>query len=545
MIKADKIFINGNIYTMEEEDQRISAFAVLNGRIAAVGTDEEIRSIPAGEIVDLEEKTVLPGFSDTHCHVEQIVESYRKVNLERAESIQDIIDLLKEGLPEVGENGWLNGYQMNYLNLKEKRIPDRYDLDQVSTEIPIFISNICIHNFAANSKALELAGIGRGFHEAEYEYIEFDEDGEPTGRFRENNALKYLFEKMPPLIADERALLDTLEEALLDFARDGITTVHSFGDGNPKKLNQPEPYLKLENHGRLPVRVILNNEPGANRPDGVISGTGCQKVQYGAVKYFADGSLSNRSAYLRESYVGGDPQFGLKIHDDEEWEASLRNDYENENDIAIHIIGDGAMEQVLNIIEKILKQSRVSDQHACYHPERQRQFRLIHCTYTTPEQWDRIAELDQVIIDSQPAFIESMGQLGTLRLGEERSKNLLAFKSWFDRGIIVTGGDDAPICTHNPFAAIRYAVLRETSEGEILNKDERISVYQAVSMYTKNAAYCAHEETVKGTISAGKLADFIVIDRDIFKISPDKIDEIKVLETYLGGDSVFKAEQYS
>jgi hypothetical protein len=524
---ADKIFLNGNIYTLTAEGQKVSALAVYDGKIVAIGSDEEIKAIPAKETVDLDGKTVLPGFINTHCHISDFAENSRKINLEKATSIQNVIDLLKEGLKHTAPGDWLNGFQLNLLTLDERRLPDRWELDRVSTEVPVFISSICKHNFIVNSKALELAGINRSFlGTPEGEFAEFDQSGEPTGRLKEHGLLKYFNAVMPPLLGNRQTKLDVLEESLLNYAAQGFTTVHSFNGFSHSDLEQPKFYQELDAQGRLPVRVILNNQLGTHRPDDIISGFGSDKVKYGAVKFFADGSLIQWSAYLKENYSDREGYRGILIHDEQELYEGIKRAYEDGNDIAVHVIGDGAVEAVLDIIERI------------YDPSKKQRFRLIHCTLTAPEQWERIAKY-AVIIDTQPIFMPIVGPLGELRLGAERAKHMLTIKSWLDRGIIVTGSDDSPICDNNPFVGIRFAVLRETAfDGEIVSPWERISVYDAVKLYTVNAAYSSREQHVKGTVEEGKYADLIVLDRDIFNIPPKEISEIKVLENYLGGNAV-------
>ena len=531
-MKADVLFVNGIIYTMKAEGDIISAFAVKDNRIIAAGTDEEIKSISVEHVVDLQGRTVIPGLADTHCHIGKAVEKRKKINLESATSMEDVIRLLNEGLSKVKQGEWLHGYQLNFLSLKEKRLPNRWDLDRVSENIPIFVSNVCGHNFITNTKGLELAGIDRNFNGPEREMIVFGTDGEPTGNLKEHGALKYLQKKMPPLFCDQVEKINALEDTLLDFSKYGFTTVHAYNGFPPGEFDIPQIYQKLEKERGLPIRVIFNNEPGKSREYELPKEGWREKIKYGAVKFFADGSFFGRSAFLSEDYSDKKGERGILIHEEEEFEKLISWEYKSGHDIAIHVIGDEAMEVVLNIIEKI------------YDSSRNQQFQLIHATLTTPKQWDRIAKYPNIVIDTQPIFLQAMGILGELRLGKERTEHLLAIKSWMDRGICVTGGSDAPICNHNPFVGIRHAVLREAQfDGETINASEGITVYNAVCMYTKNASFCSHEESEKGTLEVGKYADFAVLDKDIFQIDPRKIDKINVIDTYLGGKRVEKRKE--
>ncbi|MDR0500882.1 MAG: amidohydrolase [Coriobacteriales bacterium] len=581
------------MYTLAKEGEYVSAFAVRDTKILATGSDEDIRRIPAKEIIDLQGKTVLPGFIETHCHMADFAEDLAKVNLESARCIDDIVNLLKAQLENTPSDGWITGYQANLLLLKEQRLPNRYDLDRVSTEIPVFISSIDKHNFIVNSKALALSKIDERFLGApEAKFLEFDANGKVTGRLKEHGMLHYINNIKPSVFNNDASMLAYLETSLKDFAAKGYTTVHSFGGFNQSALEQPKAYQKLEATGRLPLRIILNNEPGVNRPELLTSGFGTEKVKYGAVKFFIDGSLMQWSAYLKDDYSDKPGYRGLLVKNQEELAEAINEAYDNGNDIAAHAIGDGAIDVFLDIVEKIkaadtswdysksssysyfkeatgdntsvtngmlyelikheadeatgdntsVTSSHTYSQHACNHHtyshhtcNHQQLFRLIHCTLSRPDQWERIAKLG-VIIDSQPVFIPLVATLGRQRLGNKRANHMLAFRSWIDKGIIVTAGDDAPICDHNPFVGIRSAVLREDGfNGEQLNAKERVSVYEAIQMYTVNAAICSHEQDSKGCIQPGKLADFIVIDKDVFQIPAKDISNTKVLATYLGG----------
>ena len=223
-----------------------------------------------------------------------------------------------------------------------------------------------------------------------------------------------------------------------------------------------------------------------------------------------DGSFAQRTAFLSEDYTDVEGVRGQLSSDKNELLSEIKRAYLAGNDIAVHTIGDKAIDTILDSLAEYRK------------PGDKQIFRLIHCTFTRPDQWDKIRDLG-VIIDTQFEFVNFLGTLAITRLGEKRQKTTLAFKSWLDKGIVVTGGDDSPICSNNPFYGIRYAALREGGFGNPTNvPEEIISVYDAVKVYTVNGA------------------DFIVIDRDIFQIDVKSISDTKVLATYLSGEKVYQ-----
>ena len=526
----DIAYYNAKVYTIREEGEILSAFAVKNGRIVAVGNDDEILSLGAEKKVDLEGRVVLPGFINTHCHMADYAQAEYKLDLEEAYSIPEVVELIKEKIKNTPEGAWINARRLEVLKLEEKRLPNRYELDEASQDIPIFIMDSAKHNFILNSIALKLSGIDGNIKNTKFgPYVELDENGEPTGVLHEWGVLTKVFEVLPPPYGSIDKNEEVIHKTTVSYASNGFTTVHTFGGVNTYGLEKPLVYQKLDAAGKLPIRVILNNTLGINRPEDFVSGFGTDKIKYGAVKFFADGSFAQRTAFLSEDYTDAEGVRGQLSSDKEELLSGIKKAYLSGNDIAVHTIGDQAIDTILDSLSEYRK------------PDDKQIFRLIHCTFTRPDQWDKIKALN-IIIDAQFEFVNFLGTLAITRLGEKRQKTTLAFKSWLDKGIVVTGGDDSPICSNNPFYGIRYATLREGGFGNPTNvPEEIISVYDAVKVYTVYGAAASGEEADKGSIEVGKLADFIVIDRDIFEIDKKEISETKVLASYLSGDKVYEA----
>ncbi|MGN0328352.1 MAG: amidohydrolase [Lachnospira sp.] len=525
MVKVDEIFYNGNIYTMENEKDKASAIAVYQGRIIDIGSDDEILKLHADRKTDLLGQTVLPGFIDSHCHIAESAEGRLKVDLTGAKTIEEVIERMKVSLPDVPTGKWLIGYQLSARTIG--RLPNRYELDEISTDIPVYISEVGLHSYMGNSKLLEVAGISKGFCKEGYEFMEVDDDGEPTGIFREHAMLKYINAARPSIFDSKEHMKQELIRALYDWSEYGYTTLHScdgFGDSDVDKMAV---YQELYKDNRLKMRVILNKQYSVDNNVGVISGIGNDYIKYGGYKIFTDGSFSGRSAFLKEDYMDSPGNKGRTAHSFEEYRKLIKHAYELGNDLAIHIIGDGGMEWALKVIEEI------------YDPSRKQQFELIHASLIDEDQWDRLNKYP-VVIATQPIMMPDMEHSKRFRLGEKRGNLLLAFKSWKEHGLIVAGGEDGPIYPYNPFESMYYTITRQIRDGVYLNEKEALSVYDAVAMYTKNASYCAHEENLKGTLSRGKLADFVVLEDDIFTLTPDEIRKLKVAKTYLGGELVYK-----
>jgi predicted amidohydrolase YtcJ len=528
MLKADICYYNGSIYTMEKQGARVEAIAVLNEKILFAGSSAEALKIPAGQTVNLEHAAVIPGFIDTHCHIAEVAEAPLRIDLMQARSIQDVLDTLAGRKNNVKSGEWIIACNLDCGKLREKRFPDRYELDSVSKDIPVFIHDIGLHNFICNSIVLELAGIDRGFDKSGSELLELDDDGVPTGVCHEHGLLGYLNAKRPSIFGTEEKALDVLYKVLKQCAGMGLTTVHTYDGFAGSMLDDFSAYQKLERIGRLPVRMILNRnmQRAVNNETGAVSGFGNEKIKYGAMKLFVDGTYAVRSAYLLEPYADKADWKGRLIHSPAELKMLMHDAYKKGNDIATHVIGDGAAELVLKIIEEI------------YDPENPCRFTMIHCHLVHESMRRRMAKLP-VVAAMQPVFV-SLYSTGTIeeRLGAERAKDFHAFKSMQDAGVMVTGGSDAPCADQNPMKGIDEAVNRISFSGTVFQPQERVSVYDAVSFYTKNAAYCGHEEKIKGTITVGKLADFITLDKDIFSVKREDVGSVKVTGTYVGGRKI-------
>ncbi|MCQ5027471.1 amidohydrolase [Oscillibacter valericigenes] len=524
---ADTVYINGRIYTMECEGEATEAFAVRDHKILAVGATEEISSIACNKIVDLKGRTVLPGFIDAHLHLLAYGAGLLSVELRGTESIAEVSDLLRKRALETPKGEWIRGLNFDQERFREGRMPTREDLDTVSTEHPILISRYCQHVHVANSLALEMAGIDRTFAAAD-ELCKTDERGEPNGILWDTSVSPILG-IIPDPIAGYEAKKRAAREVCRDMARYGITGAHTVRGRHVDLDEYLNIYQDLEDEGHLPVRIYASFDEFPNLP--FRTGLGNEKVRYGYYKIYVDGSLGGRGAYFSEPYNDAPEICGAMIHTPEEIEELVRRANNMGLQIGVHCIGDKAIECVVSAIEKAYAEN----------PRPDARFRLIHVLGINKELIERCKKLP-VMFDIQPKFLSSDVHWAEDRLGPERSSYGFAWKKLIDAGFVVTGSSDCPVEPYNPFLGIYAAVTRQDLDGwpeDGWYPENKLSVYEALSLYTKNGAYASFEENLKGTIAPGKLADFIVIDADPYQVPPEKLKDIQVLETYLGGENTY------
>jgi predicted amidohydrolase YtcJ len=440
-----------------------------------------------------------------------------------------------------GSGGWLFGKGVGMSDMKEQRFPNRYDLDRISEERPILIFSHCLHFMLLNSKALQLVGVP-GKTAPKDEYLTYLSDGEPDGIMMEAASTKYVTAAFDALYADADYRLGIVRDGLYEYPKHGLTTLHCISGlpGGPP-FEFFDQYYRLERDGVLPVRTVISSTylPALLNPT---TGYGTDMVKVGAKKIYMDGSFGGRTAAMLEPYSDDPKTNGNIFYSLDETVSLLKEAYDAGIEAAVHAIGDAAMERVITAAEAVYPRSDEPDPVKRLKAAGLRRLRIIHASIAIPEHIERMRHLP-VIIDAQPKFIDSDGFFIHDRLGPDRTNYYLPLKSFIEAGLIATGGSDAPVDPASPLSGIECAVTRreiDGAPGSELAPEEAVSVYDAVSMYTRNAAYCSSEEDLKGTISAGKYADFILLDRDIFKVESNEISEIKVVQTVLGGDTKYR-----
>ncbi|MHA1685968.1 MAG: amidohydrolase [Candidatus Heimdallarchaeaceae archaeon] len=533
--KADLVVVNANVITMNEKRERAEAFAVKDGRFIAVGTSSEIEELIGKntKVLDLEGKTVVPGFIDAHCHPSLVAKERLKADLgpTRVQSIEDVIRVLKDVAQRTPSGEWILGTYYDDTKVKEKRMPTKEELDKASKEHPIVISHVSLHLGSVNSKALEIAGITKDTPDPEGGEFERDANGELTGVVKENAFFNYFTigtSECPPVIPPlgRTKVVESLSKVLETLASRGITSV---GDG----LIIPEDiraYQDLYWSGKLPIRVTMyihGNYLDLLTRLMIRTGFGNEWIKIGGIKFFVDGAIAGRTAYLSQPYEGTKEYYGIVTITQEKLNELVLKSHKAELQIHTHANGDKAIEMILDAYEKALEE----------YPREDHRHTIVHCTVVTQEILGRIKKLGCTVLPFTTyvyAHGEKMSAYGS------RISMMFAFRSFLEYGIPVGAGSDYPCGPFDPLLAIQTMVTRKSTQGEVLGPEQRISVEEALWIYTMGGAYALFEENVKGSIEVGKLADFVVLSEDPTKVLPDSIKDIEVEKTFVGGKRVYE-----
>jgi predicted amidohydrolase YtcJ len=515
---ASLVILDANIVTLNPEQPKAEAIAIQNGRIVAVGSNSEIRKHVGMDtkIVNANGKTLVPGLVDCHVHMTGFGFFLQSPDLKNVQSIKEMQRMLQEHASKNPGKGWVLGGRWDHEKLAEKRYPNRWDLDAAVPDRPVFLVRVCGHIGLANSEALRIAAITEKTV-VEGGEIELDEtSGQPNGILKED-AMRLIWKKVP-----KPSLKDIEEASLLACTKAveaGLTGVHWITDS----ADEIQAILNIDSEGKLPLRVHLGVPPKLlERRVNLHLSTRApnSKVKMGFVKLFADGSLGSRTAALKEPYSDEPSSNGLLLHPKKELCQLVLAVHKTGQQLAIHAIGDRAVENVLDAYEEALKR----------YPRKDHRHRIEHCSILNPELIKRLKTLG-LIASVQPHFIVSDFWLVD-RVGKERARTAFPFKTLTKEGVLVISGSDCPVERINPLLGIWAAVAQRGSE-------ESLTTEQALKTYTVNAAYASFDETERGTIEAGKLADFTILSDDLMSVEPDNIKKIKVETTVVNGEIVY------
>jgi predicted amidohydrolase YtcJ len=518
MMQADLALIYGNVLTMNPSQPHVQAVAIRNDRIIHVGTNEEVKSYVGKytKTINLEGKTVIPGFIDTHIHVADFGKFLIWVDLKDATSIQEMKRGVRRRGQKIPEDRWIIGHGLNLNNFCDKRPPNLQDLDEASPCNPVILYSQTGRVCVVNSKALELAGITKETKAPSGGTIERDpETGEPTGILRES-ATDLVWKKIPE--PSEEEIFEAAILACDKIVEAGVTTVHWIAT-SPAEIPIVQ---KLIAENKLPLRVytIIPTNFLEQKDNSILLGNSQFRVNV-----FADGFLSARTAALSEPYRDESTK-GQLMYSQKKLDGLVAKAYKANISLAIHAMGDQAIEMTLNAFEKALTET----------PRKNHRYRIEHASLLNRELIQRIKKLE-LIVSIQPKVVSSEFSVWSAvdRLGAERARWLYPLKTLFKEGIRVTGGSDCPMEPLNPLLGIQAAVCRQYFP------EEGLTVYEALQMYTINAAYASFEENLKGSIDEGKLADLTVLSDDPQTTPLDKLGDITVELTVVGGKVVFEA----
>lgn len=527
-----KIYTNGKIYTFNPRKPIVQAVVIDNGRFTDMGTTEEmlLQWGRSGEVVDLEGKTVTPGLIDSHLHLSIIADSFTNLDLSGVTSKHDMLDKIQERAKQLESGQWLLGIGWDENLFTDGTIPTISELDFVSPANPLLLTRTCQHAAVVNSRALEISQYHPAMTVPEGGTIVLDErTKQPTGLLLES-AMTLVREHIPG--HSYETWKDEMRKTMHFAMSKGLTSVHTndplFIGGLEITWKLFDDLLSGEQIG-LRSNLLINHEFLTELKEfGMYTGYGNDTLQIGAVKIFADGAFGRRTALLSQPYHDDPENYGDAMYDQEHLYDIVRGARELDMPIAVHTIGDQALENVLDVLDRF--------------PRTAYRDRLIHAQVLREELISRLAHPSR-IADIQPRFLASDFPWVEERLGKERMKLSYAWKSLMDAGVICAGGSDSPIEPVDPLLGIHAAVTRK-KPGQTHNgyyPEQKLSMVDAFRLFTELGAYPTNEETVKGTIARGKLADMTVYSANPFEM--DNADELLTTEiemTIIGGEIKYR-----
>jgi predicted amidohydrolase YtcJ len=534
MSSTARLYQNGRFYITPHPQRRREAIAVYGGRIIYAGDKDSARSsFPQGvnpTVYDLEGKTVIAGFVDSHLHLINFGLGMLNVDLTDARSIKDIQTQVRKAAEICSDKEWVVGRGWDQDFLIEGRYPTRRDLDEVSLGRPVHLVRNCGHIGVACSRALEIAGINRNTPNPQGGSIDRDAYGDPTGVIRES-AQDLVKSKIPD--PSPETIEKMTKQAITHLLSKGITSVHS-NDAQSGYDSIQSLYKRVQAQG-YPIRVYWDFpyeliDEIAETP--LRSGGGDDFFKVGAAKIFADGSLGGRTAALESPYADDRSNSGILVMSQEELRHRVYKAHALGMQTAIHAIGDRAVRIAIEAVDAA--QAKL--------PRKSLRHRIVHAQVLSPLLITEMRRV-KVVGDVQPKFLTTDMKWAGDRVGPQRIRSSYAWRTMLTAGIPLAGGSDCPVEPPDPLLGIYAAVTRKNLQGKpdrSFYPNERVSVEDAIRMFTLGGAYAAFEEEHKGTLEPGKLGDFIVLSEDPYRVPTDSLKDIEVLMTVVGGEIAYR-----
>ncbi|MDQ3908100.1 MAG: amidohydrolase [Acidobacteriota bacterium] len=534
-VSADLVIVNANVRTLEKSQPNAEAVAILGNKIVAVGPSAEIRKLVGARtrVIDAHGALVMPGFNDAHVHFSSGGQNLSSVQLRDADSPAEFARRIGEFASRIPKGRWIVGGDWDHERWTPASLPTKELIDSVTPDNPVFVNRLDGHMSLANSLALKMAGVTKDTADPPGGLIVRDaKTGEPTGILKDA-AQSFVYAKMPDPSWDER--LEWARAATNHAASLGVTSVQDMSAGTDVGV-----YQYLASRGELKTRVYaVSPLPDWQRLGrvGVRARFGSDLMRIGGLKGFADGSLGSTTALFFAPYNDAPNTSGIpsdELYAPEKMYENVRSADRAGLQVMIHAIGDKANDAILTFYERLTKEDG----------ERDRRYRIEHAQHLRPQDIPRFGR-DHVIASMQPYHCIDDGRWAEKRIGRERAKTTYAFRSLLDTGATLAFGTDWSVAPLNPLLGIYAAATRRTLDGKNPSgwiPEQKITVDEAVRAYTVGSAFAEFTEDVKGTLAPGKLADIIIIDRDIFKIDPVEIDKAKVTTTIMDGRVVYEAK---
>jgi len=513
--QADLIFENANVITMDAGMPYADIVAVTGDRITFAGSKDNIESFtgPGTRLIDCTGKTMVPGFIDAHCHLFALIRRLLTLDIgpEKARSVSDIQNIIREKAANTPPGQWIQATGYHEFYLAEKRHPTRWELDEASTQHPVLLIHRSLHACVLNSMALSLANINIATEEQPGTMIERDRStGEPNGLLHE--MVGYIREKiMPPVSPVDRNLGASM--ANKRYLTNGITSVQDTSYSS--YLERWKVFRQLQRDGLFSFRIAMMaglNNIAPFIDEGFTAGCGDIYLRFLGIKIIP--SESTGELYPTQ----------------EELNRIVLQNYRRDIPVAIHSVTREMVAAAITAFEKVREEL----------PDNQLIYRIEHCSECTPELVKRLKILKPVVV-TQPPYIYYNGDRYLRTIPKSAHPWLYRFKTLLDIGLTVAAGSDAPVVPDNPMTGIYAAVTRKTISDQVMTPEEIITARQALHMYTTAAAEASGEKNIKGSISAGKLADLVILSDNPLKVHTESLKDIKVEMTIIGGRVTWEA----
>ena len=537
------ILINGNIHTQDENDPIVEAVALGQGRILAVGKNDGIKGLagPNTEILDLGGRLVLPGMTDAHFHYYDWTVGRQDLSLAEVKNFRELLGQVSARVKETPSGRWILGQGWNESDWPENRMPTRDDLDTVAPDHPVALWRCDLHLAVVNSVALKLAGIDEHTPDPPEGVIARDAAGRLNGILREL-APNLVKEVIPEPSGDE--IVEAMAEGMPFFHSIGLTGVHDIRlMGGLKGASALRAWQRLREQGRLDLRSWVSL-PGEKLDEavalGLRTGLGDDYLRIGHIKYFADGGMGARTAWMIDPYL--DAECGMPLTPTGELKKAFLKADEAGLAVMVHAIGERANREVIGVYEELAEKRAGKGKDAPAPPALPH--RIEHVQMIRPEDIPRIARLNLT------ACVQPHNMILDINMIDEcmgpRGRNTYAYRDMIDAGIPLIFSSDAPVCDPRPLVGIHALVTRQRGDGTPKGgwyPESRITVDEAVRGYTLLPAVTHGVGDRLGSITPGKLADLIVLDRDIYTIDPMEILEARVDLTVFDGRIVYRRER--
>lgn len=540
----DLILTNGKFYTQDPEFPEVEAMAIANNRIVGIGDNDSVLKLSHQEStqIDLGKRRVLPGMIDSHFHYHEWAFMRRHLNLARVTSFSECMSRLQAEVARKKEGEWIIGQGFNESDWPENQIPLKKDLDRITLDHPVIIWRCDLHLAVANSVALGLAGIGPETPNPPEGIIEKDASAQPTGVLRE---LAINLVKKPILEIMDKDMVNAMHDGILELNSLGLTGVHDIRlMGGLEGAAALKAWQTLEQTTDMNLRAWVTL-PGEHLDEiislGLKSGFGNDKLRIGHVKFFADGGMGARTAYMIDPYLDAD--VGMPLTPMKALNSALQKADRSGLAVMIHAIGDRTNRELVDLLEQYFSASSSKEKTSSLPTM---PHRIEHLQMIRTEDIQRLGKLKRVAGCVQPHNLVLDINMVEQSVGE-KGRFVYSFRDMLDAGVNVLFSSDTPVCDPSPIVGIHAAVTRQRADGTPANgwyPEQRVSVEEAIYAYTMAPALASNSANQFGSLSIGKLADLVVLDQDILTCEPQNIINTKVDLTIVDGKVAYRSPAF-